>query len=290
MPSPRDIRRRIRSVSSTAQITKAMQMVAASKMRKAQQAASPAALCAAAVSYPAQRDDPQRRFHASAAGRARGPQARGHPDRAPTRACAVRSTPTCSAWRRSWIRQSTVFITAGRKAAQFVARTRRQLAAEFTYSDTPTFPEARAIATFARDLFLKGEVDAGPDRRHAFRQHADPGTGVRRYLPVGEITGAEGRRGIEPEEALPADTAEIVFEPSAGSAPGAISSRTISTFIVYHVLAECQGERAERAHGGDEERHRQRRELIKDLTLEYNKLRQGNITKELLEIAGGQAG
>ena len=56
-------------------------------------------------------------------------------------------------------RTSTVFITAGRKAAQFVARTRRQLAAEFTYKDAPRFAEARAIATFARDLFLKGEVD-----------------------------------------------------------------------------------------------------------------------------------
>ena len=51
---------------------------------------------------------------------------------------------------------TTVFITAGRKAAQFVARTRRQLAGEFAYGDTPTFPEARAIAAFARDLFLNG--------------------------------------------------------------------------------------------------------------------------------------
>ena len=55
--------------------------------------------------------------------------------------------------------RSTVFITAGRKAAQFVAGTQRKLVAEFTYADIPHFPEARAIAAFARDLFLKGEVD-----------------------------------------------------------------------------------------------------------------------------------
>ena len=55
--------------------------------------------------------------------------------------------------------QSTVFITAGRKASQFVARTRRQLAAEFPYGDTPRYGESRAIAALARDLFLKGEVD-----------------------------------------------------------------------------------------------------------------------------------
>jgi len=54
---------------------------------------------------------------------------------------------------------STIFITAGRKAAQFVARTKRRLAAEFPYGDTPRYSESRAIAALARDLFLKGEVD-----------------------------------------------------------------------------------------------------------------------------------
>src|ERR1017187_3573672 len=56
-------------------------------------------------------------------------------------------------------RDSTVFITAGRKAAQFIARTRRQLAAEFTYKDTPQFGEARAVSKFAQELFVKGGVD-----------------------------------------------------------------------------------------------------------------------------------
>ena len=68
----------------------------------------------------------------------------------------------------------------------------------------------------------------------------------------------------------------------------AISCRTISNFHLSG-LAERQSQRAKRPHGVDEERHRQCRRLIKDLTLEYNKLRQGNITKELLEIAGGQS-
>src|SRR5258705_13739633 len=54
---------------------------------------------------------------------------------------------------------TTVYITAGRKGSQFIARTKRQLAAEFTYKDAPLFSEARAISKFARDLFLKGEVD-----------------------------------------------------------------------------------------------------------------------------------
>ena len=57
-------------------------------------------------------------------------------------------------------KNTTVFIAPGKKAAQFIARTKRNLAAEFTYKDTPTFAEARAISKFAQDLFLKGEVDA----------------------------------------------------------------------------------------------------------------------------------
>ena len=71
MHSIRDLRRRIRSVGSTAQITKAMQMVAASKMRKAQQVrAGWAPLCAPVVSDPAGSDDPHGRFQSSVAGNA----------------------------------------------------------------------------------------------------------------------------------------------------------------------------------------------------------------------------
>ena len=147
MASTRDLRRRIKSISSTAQITRAMQMVAASKMRKAQQAAIDVRPFARLL-YRIQRMATTRAVdfthpllevrdgHASA-------RSSWSP---PTRACAARSTATCSAWPRSSIRRRRVFITAGRKAAQFVARTRRQLVAEFPYGDTPRFAEARAIA------------------------------------------------------------------------------------------------------------------------------------------------
>ena len=111
-------------------------------------------------------------------------QARGDPGRrrqGPVRRAEQQRVPPR---RRSSIPQSTVFITAGRKAAQFVARTRRQLAAEFAYGDSPHFREARAIAAFARDLFLKRRGRRGPDRRDALRQHADAGAGDDR-VPAG---------------------------------------------------------------------------------------------------------
>ena len=149
MASSRDLRRRIRSVTSTAQITRAMQMVAASKMRKAQQAALEGRPFVRLL-YRIQREATTRMGEFS------------HPllEVREVRKRAVilvgADKGLCGALNSNLFRlaaqfdpQSTIFITAGRKAAQFVAATRRQLAAEFAYGDEPRFPEARAISSFA---------------------------------------------------------------------------------------------------------------------------------------------
>jgi len=155
MHSPRDLRRRIRSISTTAQITKAMQMVAASKMRKAQEAAL-AGRPFVHLLYRIQRDATTRMLDFT------HPllEVRGVRKRAVILIGADKGL--CGALNSNLFRlaadfdpSSTLFITAGRKAAQFIARSRRQLGADFPYGDTPQFPEARAIAGFARDLFLK---------------------------------------------------------------------------------------------------------------------------------------
>src|SRR6266550_260213 len=159
MHSPRDLRRRIRSISSTAQITKAMQMVAASNMRKAQQAAL-AGRPFVQMLYRIQREATTR------IGEFRHPLLAVREVRKRAVILIAADKGLCGALNTNAFRvasrfdpASTVFITAGRRAAQFVARTRRQLAAEFAYGDTPTFPEARAIAGLARDLFVTNEVD-----------------------------------------------------------------------------------------------------------------------------------
>src|SRR6266508_4119638 len=159
MASPRDLRRRIKSIRNTAQITKAMQMVAASKMRKAQQSAM------AGRPYASLMNEVLAEVTANAGDFA-------HPlmevRKVSKRAVIVISTDKglCGALNSNLLREAakfeketTVYITAGKKASQFVARTKRQLAAEFTYKDAPLFSEARAISRFARDMFAKGEVD-----------------------------------------------------------------------------------------------------------------------------------
>src|SRR2546422_4513739 len=159
MPSTRDIRRRIKSVKNTAQITKAMQMVASSKMRKAQQAAI------AARPYASLMNDVLGAVSANA-GDFSHPLMAIRPVK--RRAVILISTDKglCGALNSNLMREaakfdkeSTTYVCAGRKGSQFIARTRRKLGAEFTYKDSPLFAEARAISRFARDLFVKGEVD-----------------------------------------------------------------------------------------------------------------------------------
>jgi F-type H+-transporting ATPase subunit gamma len=286
MNSPRDIRRRIRSILSTAQITRAMQMVAASKMHKAQEAAL-AGRPFVHLLYRIQREA------------TRSAQF-DHPllQRREVRKRAViligADKGLCGALNTNLFRvaaqydpASTVFITAGRRAAQFVAGTRRQLAAEFAYGDTPRFPEARAIAAFARDLFLKRDVDEVHVVATRFVNTLTQEPLSIEYLPVGEITRLQ-IPGVEAESAVPTDGADCVFEPDAEGLLDYLLSHYLNIFI-YQVLLNAKASEQSARMVSMKNATDNAEELIEDLRLEYNRLRQGNITKELLEISGGQS-
>ena len=287
MSSPRELRRRIRSVSGTAQITKAMQMVAASKMRKAQLAAL-AGRPFVQVLYRIQREATTRMRDYS------------HPllERREVRKRAIiligADKGLCGALNSNLFRvaaqfnpQSTLFITAGRRAAQFIVRSGRQLVAEFAYADTPQFTEARAISSFARDLFLKQEVDQVQLVTTRFVNTLTQEPLCVEFLPVGEIKALK-IPGVRSEEDLAADTTESVFEPS----PEFVLSYLLSHYLdiyIYQVLLNAKASEQSARMVSMKNATDSAENLIKDLKLEYNKLRQGNITKELLEIAGGQA-
>ena len=112
----------------------------------------------------------------------------------------------------------------------------------------------------------------------------DPAT----HAIVGEIKGIKVP-GADTEEALAADVAETVFEPSPEHVLGYLIGQYVNVYLFFALLNAKASEQSARMvsmkNATDSAEN-----LIKDLTLEYNKLRQGNITKELLEIAGGQAG
>src|SRR5437867_12365906 len=242
MPSTRDIRRRIRSVKNTSQITKAMQMVAASKMRKAQQMALAGRPYAALL-------------NGVLANVSRHAGDFTHPlmDTREVRKRCVIAVSTdkglCGALNSNLLREaakfdkdSTVYITAGRKASQFVARTKRQLAAEFTYKDAPLFSEARAISRFARDMFAKGEVDKVDILFTNFISTLVQRPDRLALLPVGEIKGviAGLTEAEQAEEQLQlSGVAEFIFEPSPEQVLGELLPHSLN-FQVYQILLEAK--------------------------------------------------
>lgn len=289
MNSGREIRRRIKSIAGTAQITKAMQMVAASKMRKAQHAALTAIPFARAL-YRIQR-------HATASSTAfTNPLLETRAVRRRAVVLIGADNGLCGALNSNVCRlaaefdpDTALYIAAGRKAAQFVVRTRRRLIAEFPYGDSPKFAEARGIAALARDLFLKKEVDEVRVVTTRFVNTLTQEPVCLEFLPIGEITGLRvpglDGEGIRP----PFQGQERLFEPSPEAILSYLLPRYLNIsiyFFLLHAKASEQSARMVSMKNATDSAEN----LIHDLTLEYNKLRQGSITTELLEIAGGQAG
>ena len=181
-------------------------------------------------------------------------------------------------------KDTTVYVTAGRKASQFISRTRRQLAAEFTYKDAPLFAEARAISRFAQDLFSKGDVDQVDILFTNYVSTLVQKPEVRQLMPITEIKGVTaGIHGEDNHEALVTDGTEFLFEPGAPEVLGSLIPHYLN-FQVYQILLEAKASEHSARMVAMKNATDNAKQLIKDLTLEYNKLRQANITKELLEI------
>src|SRR5262252_8334787 len=274
MASTRELRRRIRSIASTAQITKAQQAAIDLRpfVRMFYRLQRTATTHAPEFTHPLlEAREVKKRLVILVAG----------------------DKGLCGALNSNLFRlagrenpHTTVFIAAGRKASQFVARTRRQLVAEFPYGDSPRYEESRAIAALARDLFLKGEVDEVKLMATRFVNTLVQQPVTLEFLPVGNIKGVEIPGAPPPEKH---DNVEYKFEPSARDLIEFLLGHYLN--IVVHIVlinakASEQSARMVSMKGATDNAT----EMIKHLSLELNKLRQGHITQELLEIAGGQAG
>src|SRR5438094_226370 len=159
MANTQDIRRRIKSIRNNAQNTKAMQMVAASKMRKAQQhalAGRPyAALMNKVLVSLQRRTDP--RLH---------PLLEIRPLKKELVLIISTDKGLAGALNTNLFREAgnfdqakTAFVVTGKKARQFVARTKRELLADFELKDSPSFVETKAVSKFCTEKFLNREVD-----------------------------------------------------------------------------------------------------------------------------------
>jgi F-type H+-transporting ATPase subunit gamma len=278
MPSTLDLRRRIKSVKNTAQITKAMQMVAAAKMRKAQ--------AAALAGRPYQ--EMLTRVLAAI---------KGHVEPTSHPLLAVRpvnkelilifSTDKglCGPLNTSLFRELTdadrekaEFAVMGRKAVQFITRTRRNLTADFALKDSVHFADIRPIARFASDKFISGEIDQVRVLYPKFVNTLTQQPILRNLLPVpAEELGLEGE----------ARHGEYLFEPDAYGVLDAILPHYIA-FQLFQMALDARASEHSARMVAMKNATDNAKELIKDLTLEYNKVRQENITTELLEITTAQ--
>jgi F-type H+-transporting ATPase subunit gamma len=286
MANTQDIRRRIKSIRNTAQITKAMQMVAASKMRKAQQhalAGRPyAALMNKVLVSLQRRTDP--RLHPLLAIR-------------PVEKELVLIIGTdkglCGALNTNLFREAanfeqakTAFVVTGKKARQFVARTKRELLADFELKDSPNFVESKPLSKFCMEKFLRHEVDKVSVLYTHFINTISQRAVVQTLLPIssfdlpkGEM--AEGAtEGIDP-------MLGYVFEPKAEQLLDVILPYYVQHQVFQMILDARASEHSARMVAMKNATDNAN-QFIKDLTLEYNKMRQASITTELLEIATAQ--
>lgn len=283
----RDIRRRIKSVRSTAQITKAMQMVAAAKMRRSQQAALNSRpyshmLHNMLVSIYTQLEN----------GFSCSPLYSNRPVQKEAVILVTTDKGLCGGLNTNLIREasrfnpeSTVFLTAGRKGAQFVHRTKRQLVGEFTFHDAPQYSEARSIVKMATELFLEGKVDKVSIIYPKFKSTMSQTPTTQALLPLTELKPVTDKEySVDDEDTPETQHSDILFEPSPKTLFSALLPHYLNT-IVYHVLLEAKACEFSARMVSMKSATDNANSLIKELTIHYNKLRQTGITNQLLEIA-----
>ncbi len=282
MATLRAIRRRIKSIQSISQVTRAMEMIAASKMRRAQLAtlaSRPYAEKAAEVlSYVAAQPGRSKTLH---------PLLEKRDQVKNIQLILITSDRgLCGAFNVNIIRKANDFVTEQKKPAKFVAigkrgrdfaaRYGKELTAEFSgLSERPTIGQIGPITTIAIEEFVSGKVDevylAYTDFENVLRQHPT----VRRLLPIDAP--AEEHRGAG---------AVYLYEPD----PEALLSSILPRFTelqIYQALLESVASEHSARMVAMRNATDNARDLIDGLTLAMNKARQAGITKEMLDITGG---
>ena len=284
MPSTRALKTRIRSVKSTKQITKAMQLVAASKMRKAQDAEK--------ASEPYTRLANEILTHLASQGETDRHPLFTQPEKVTNRLVIVIATDKGLAGAydanvlklyarqlldddKNGVKNQTV--TIGRRASRFVSRVKdiKVVAAYQDLPDDPAGAQLHAITDAAMDAFKAGEVDAVDIVYTEFISSVNQQATIKRILPA-------GYEKVEVSENI----REAEFEPSAEEVLEAVTYRLVEAQIYYALLTARASEYIMRMLAMKNATDNAS-DLIDDLTLAMNKARQGAITQELAEISGG---
>jgi len=173
------------------------------------------------------------------------------------------------------------FAAVGRKAVQFLARTRRNLLADFQVSEIPRTQEVRPIADFCVEKFLSGEVDRVRVVYSKFLNTLVQQATTANLLPVSP----EELHGEEEEAKV--SSGEFLFEPSEQGVLTAILPHYV-IFQIFQMILDARASEHSARMVAMKNATDNAKQLVKDLTLHYNKVRQASITTELLEIVSAQ--
>ncbi len=283
MPSTRDIRRRIKSVKNTAQITKAMQLVAAAKMKKAQdQAANGRAyaemLNKVLVNLKEQAEEGIHPFFAPG----KGDKTLVLLIASDKGLCGALNTNLFKKLITTQIEGEVEYVTIGKKAVQAINRLRRTLLADFPIKDPAKFAEVRAVGRFVQEKYRAGDYKKVLVVFNNFINTVTVVPTVEQLLPVNPVT-LGGKRDFAPEIETSAVTTEYTFEPSAAVVFETVLPQYVNDTVYQMVLESRASEHSSRMVAMKNATDNAK-QMIKDLSLEYNKLRQAAITNELLEI------
>ena len=282
MPSVRDIRRRIRSVENTAKITKAMSMIAASKMRRAQEMAVQGRpyserMRALLAHLAAQRQEDEdvhpllRRREVE-----RLTVVLITPDRGLTGGLHSKINREVGQFLLEQTAE-TRLVTLGRKGRDFMVRGGQNVQAVFTdLGDRPSLVDVTPAASIVIDDYAEGRVDA------VYMAYADfVSTTLQR--PV-----IEPLLPVVPAKLPSQDSVGYIYEPTREEVLSDLLPRFVELELYHAVLEAVASEQSARMVAMRNATDNAN-EMVVDLTLEMNKARQETITKELLDIVGGAA-
>ena len=286
MANTRDIRNRIKGVKNTRQITKAMQMVATSKMKRAQESAKcgrPYALLLADVigSLSNNVQESGQAFFESRLVKHRG--------------ILVLSTDKglCGALNANLFRivhevdASAKFVAVGKRATQYLSRTRRDLLADFTVSDRAPFSEVRKVVEFLLHQYLEENIDTVEVAYTSFVNTLQQEPEIVQLLPFSDLetmlTTLHARLG-SPDDELAKDSREILFEPGREEILAELASLYVKQEI-YQLILESQASEHSARMVAMKNATDNAGNLVDDLTLQYNRARQAAITQEIIELS-----
>ena len=288
MPSTRDIRRRIKSVKSTAQITKAMQLVAAAKMKKAQDQATNGRAYAELLNkvLVSLRDGAEDGVHPYFS-EGKGSKTLVVVVASDKGLCGAFNTNLIKKLVSTGIDADADYISIGRKAAQALARLRKNLIAEFSIKDPAKFVEMRVVARRVQGKFLGGGYKRVLVAFNNFINTVSIVPTVEQLLPVNPVT-LGGKRSFEEAHktqapAASSENVEYIYEPGQQAVFETVLPQYVNNTLWQMLLESRASEHSSRMVAMKNATDNAK-QMLKDLSLEYNKLRQAAITNELLEI------